>query len=365
MEKVFLSVIIPTRNRANMLKLALESIAKQNLSQQYFETIVVDNGSTDKTKEVVHSFMGKIRNLRYYYEEIPGLHVGRHKGLEEAKASILVYADDDIEAFPSWLEGIAEAFKDKNVMFVGGKNIPKFESEPPDWILDMWRPNGNGYRILGYLSILDLGQKTKVISPQHVFGCNFSIRKSVLLESGGFHPDAFPQELIRFRGDGESHVSNYIQSKKLMTIYNPKASVYHWVPKMRMTVEYFCRRAYNQGISDSYTAVRKARGTAPVFNQDTVVSRFRYRTKSMLDIVRKKGLTEIPDMIWRKINVNAYGGNSRLAALKRDLALAYKSGYAFHQRMLKVDPKLIEWVLRENYFGENGKLPERSLGLDV
>ncbi len=283
----------------------------------------------------------------------------------ETESDILVYADDDIEAFPSWLESIAESFKDKNVVFVGGKNIPKFESEPPDWILDMWRPNGKGYRILGYLSILDLGQKTKVISPQHVFGCNFSIRKSVLLESGGFHPDAFPQELIRFRGDGESHVSNYIQSKKLMTIYNPKVSVYHWVPKMRMTVKYFCRRAYNQGISDSYTAVRKARGTAPVFNQDTVVSRFRYRTKSMLDIVRKKGLTEIPDMIWRKINVNAYGENSRLAAIRKELALAYKSGYAFHQRMLMTDPKLIEWVLRENYFGENGKLPERCLELEV
>jgi len=85
----------------------------------------------------------------------------------------------------------------------------------------------------------------------------------------------------------------------------------------------------------------------------------------MLNIVRGKGLSEIRNMIWRKINVNAYGENSRLAAIRKELALAYKSGYTFHQRMLKIDPKLIEWVLRENYFGENGKLPERSLGLDV
>ena len=360
-----ISLIIPTRNRADLLQLALQSLQFQTLSTDSFKVLVIDNGSTDNTKQVVAKLQQQLGNVRYFFDPTPGLHVGRHLGIKMAKSEILVYADDDIKAFPTWLEGISEAFQDKNVALVGGKNMPKFESEPPDWLLDMWTQNGNAHRILGYLSILDLGEKTKEISPQHVFGCNFSIRKSVLLESGGFHPDAFPQKLIRFRGDGESHVSDYIQSKKLMTIYNPKASVYHWIPKTRMTVEYFCRRAYNQGISDSYTEVRKTRGTAPVFNQDTVASRFIYRTKSMLNIAREKGLPEIRNMIWRKINVNACGENSRLAVIRKELALAYKSGYAFHQRMLKVDPKLMEWVLREDYFGENGKLPERSLGLDV
>ena len=357
MEKIFLSVIIPTRNRANMLKLALESMAKQNLSQRSFETIVVDNGSTDKTTNVVDSFIGELPNLRFFHEETPGLHVGRHKGLKEAKADILVYADDDIEAFPTWLKGIAESFQDKNVALVEGKTLPNFESEPPDWILDMWCPNGKGHRILGYLSILDLGQKTKAISPQHVFGCNFSIRKSVLLESGGFHPDAFPQKLIRYRGDGESHVSNYIQSKKLVTIYNPKASVYHWVPKMRMTVEYFCCRAYNQGISDSYSAVRRAQGTIPVFNKDVLTSRFKSRINRILEIAREKATVEIPGVIWHKIKECACIGNPQLAVIRKKIALSYKSGHAFHQRMFKEDPKLREWVLRENYMGENGKVP--------
>ena len=341
-----------------MLNRTLESIVKQSLSQNFFETIVVDNGSTDETKEVVDSYIGEICNLRYYYEEIPGLHVGRHKGLKEANASILVYADDDIEAFPTWLESIAEVFEDKRVALVGGKVLPKFESELPNWILGMWGQNGNGHRILGYLSILDLGQKVKEISPQHVFGCNFSIRKSVLLESGGFHPDAFPKRLIRFRGDGESHVSNYIQSQNLKTVYNPKASVYHRVSKRRMAVEYCCRRAYNQGISDSYTAVRRAQGTITVSNEKAVAPRFRSRISRIFDISREKAIAEIPGAIWHKIKECACRGNPQIAVIRKKIASAYKVGYTFHQRMLKEDPKLREWVLRKNYFGENGKVPE-------
>ena len=96
---------------------------------EQFEVLIVDNGSTDKTREVCSSFKNTIPNLRYFYEETPGLHVGRHLGMKMAKSELLVYADDDIEAFPTWLEGIAESFRDEEVVLVGGKNLPKFESE--------------------------------------------------------------------------------------------------------------------------------------------------------------------------------------------------------------------------------------------
>ena len=352
-----LSVIIPTRNRADLLQLALQSLQSQTLSADSFEVLVIDNDSTDNTKQVLASFQQHVSNIRYFFEPTPGLHAGRHLGMKMAKSDILVYADDDIEAFPTWLEGIAESFQDKNVVLVGGKNVPNFESEPPSWILHMWGKNGSGHRILGYLSILDLGHKEKKINPHNVFGCNFAIRKSVLLESGGFHPDAFPQGFIRFRGDGESHIFNYIQSKKLLTIYNPKASVYHWVPKSRMSVEYFCRRAYNQGVSDSYSAVRRAQGTIPVFNKDVLTSRFKSRINRILEIAREKAAVEIPGVIWHKIKGYACIGNPQLAVIRKKIDLSYKSGHAFHQRMFKEDQKLREWVLRENYMGENGKVP--------
>ena len=88
-EVVKLSVIIPTRNRSNLLDKTLLSIANQFFPKDFFEVIVVDNGSTDNTKEVVEKHNNDL-NLVYLYESNPGLHVGRHAGLNIAKSELLV-----------------------------------------------------------------------------------------------------------------------------------------------------------------------------------------------------------------------------------------------------------------------------------
>jgi glycosyltransferase involved in cell wall biosynthesis len=334
---MILSVIIPTRNRSKILFGTLESIAKQTLNSKLFEVIVVDNGSTDSTRDMVDSFTGQIPTLRYYYEGSPGLHVGRHKGLKEAKSNILVYADDDIEAFPTWLEAIAETFEDKDVVLVGGKNLPKFETAPPDWIMKMWlqvHPEG---KALGYLSILDFGDSIKKINPSYVFGCNFFIRKSILLEAKGFHPDAMPQQLIRFRGDGESHVSRYILEQGYKALYHPKASVYHLVPKERMTESYFCKRAYNQGVSDSYTQIRAVHGLS-------------CSAKSPYERLRQMSPNDIVRAISRR--VKRVIGRSRkepFDKIQDKIAQAYRAGWQFHQDEVQNDPKLLEHVLKQTY----------------
>jgi len=289
-----------------------------------FDVIVVDNGSTDQTKEIVESYNYRIKNLQYFYDPTPGLHVGRHLGMKMAKSDILVYADDDIEAFPTWLEAIAESFKNQDVVLVGGKNLPKFEAEPPDWIKKMWEPNKYNQRVLGYLSILDLGDQVKIINPFYVFGCNLSIRKATLLKAGGFHPDAMPQELIKYRGDCETHVSKFIQSMRYKTIYNPKASVFHVVPQERLTEAYFCKRAYLQGISDSYTIIR---------NGNHKTANLRSKINKHLHLWRKKCGLYI---------------NRR----KRHIEYKYYKGYRFHQNAAYRDRTLYDWIVQPDYIDE-------------
>jgi glucosyl-dolichyl phosphate glucuronosyltransferase len=315
-----LSIIVPTRNRADLLQLALQSLQSQTLSSDLFEVLVIDNGSTDNTKQVVTSFQQHSGNIRYFFESTPGLHVGRHLGMKMAGSDILVYADDDIEAFPTWLEAIAESFQDSEVVLVGGKNLPKFESEPPEWILKMWEKDENGNRILGSLSIIDLGNEKKEISPYQVFGCNFSIRKSVLLEAGGFHPDAMPQELIKYRGDGETHVSRYIFAKRYKTIYHPKASVYHTVPSDRMTEEYFCRRAYNQGISNSYTLIR---------------NKSKNRWYAFFKMRLRKAKLKLQDVFFNNKQIH--------------FELSYINGHFFHQKEAKNSFAVSDWIFKDNY----------------
>ena len=314
---MFVSVVITTRNRATNLKTALFSLNLQTHRKASFEVLVIDNGSTDNTRDVCEECRAFLPNFQYLYEPNPGLHIGRHLGMQRARARILVYADDDIEAFPTWLEGVAEAFSNEQVALVGGKNLPRFQVEPPAWIRRMWEKNRNGGRMLPYLSILDLGDKVKEVSPYHVFGCNFSIRKSVLLEAGGFHPDAFPYALIRYRGDGETYVSRYISEKGGKAIYHPKASVFHCVPEERLSEEYFCKRAFIQGISDSYTDLR-TRMTGLARKQDY----FKLVSWFLLPLVKIR---------WVKIK------------------MGYLNGYCFHQNEVRKDPRLYAWVIKENY----------------
>ena len=341
---MYLSVIIPTRNRGKELSIALGSLAKQTLSPDEFEVIVVDNGSTDNTRDVVRSYQGEIKNLRCFYDNVPGLHVGRNRGLKEAMADILVYADDDIEAFPVWLEGIKESFAlDKNIGLVGGKNLPAFETEPPEWLLKMWNKNTKVGKILGYLSLIDLGEEIKEINPFFVFGCNFAIKKQVLIEAGGFHPDGMPQKLIKYRGDGESYISSCILEKGYMTLYNPKASVYHFVPEKRMTLEYFCIRAFNEGISSSYVQIRKNHIKTPVKKRNI-------NNESIITIAKtvKGKLLFIINLINVKLNKFK---KDIFYEIHNEINKAYKAGYRYHQNEVKNDPKLLEWVLLENYLG--------------
>lgn len=329
-----LSVIIPTRNRSALLGNALNSLITQQYPKDDFEVIVIDNGSVDDTKAVVDSFIGKL-NIYYQYNNTPGLHVGRHVGLNNARADILVYADDDIEAYPTWLEAIYESFQDGNVVLVGGKNLPKYEIPPPFWILQKWYNLMEYGHCVGELRILDFGDEIKEIDPLYVFGCNFSIRKRIVLEAGGFHPDSMPFELIRYRGDGETHVSNYIAANKLKTIYNPAASVYHLVTKDRLTVDYFCKEAFSQGISDSFTELRKNKGLRkpndgykkmPVVKK--LLSQMFCNNKLLKKIEQKIVFSETEKMISR----------------------AYQAGFSYHQKMVIRDKKLAAWVFREDYF---------------
>lgn len=349
-----LSVIIPTRNRAELLDKALRSLVDQTMPQSDFEVIVVDNGSTDRTLEVVASYKSRMGSLRYFLEQEPGLHVGRHKGLAEAASDLLVYADDDIEAFPTWLQAIESSFGDEQVVLVGGKCLPAFEAEPAGWLRAMWAPNARGERILAYLSLIDLGDGAMAVSPYHVFGCNFAIRRSVLVEAGGFHPDAMPQELIRFRGDGESYVLDFVKAKGLKAHYNPSASVKHWVPADRMTPEYFRRRAFSQGISDSYAAIRRAGGVAQPAAAHSP------------DPCGGTSISRLLGTVWRRTRALVLGASEggdpagAEPSLRGELDVAYRTGHDYHQAQVRRSPELLAWVLRDHY--RDGRLP--SLGCE-
>src|SRR4030067_2548669 len=91
------SVIIPTYNRSDNLTLVLEALSKQSLPPDKYETLVVDNNSRDNTKETVQQCIQRFPrlNIRYLFEGKQGLNFARNLGVQQARADVLVFLDDD------------------------------------------------------------------------------------------------------------------------------------------------------------------------------------------------------------------------------------------------------------------------------
>ena len=334
MSEIDISVIFPTRNRASTLEKALESLLAQEMSSERFEIIIADNGSTDGTAELCQRFSKQFPHFQYLFVAKPGLHQGRHAGMQAAQAPILTFADDDIVALPTWLNGVFEAFQSNSVGLVGGKNLPQWESSPPHWVWEKWFTSRVKWgQRLGELSLIDFGSEIQEIDPYYVYGCNFSIRKSILLDSKGFHPDGMPQDLIAYRGDGESYVSGFVKQAGYKTLYHPDASVYHLVPTTRMTEDYFCRRAFNQGVSDSFAAVRSQGSPDPEAEPPAW----------------KKLLTKLWNNNILRRDIIKLQEDLESSELDRSVRRSYRRGYLYHQEMCRESSHILEWVLRPDY----------------
>ena len=92
------SLIIPPLNRAEVLRRTLRSIVAVVHPSDSVEIIVVDNASVDRTAEVCREVRMRFPQYewRYFYEPVPGLLSGRHRGAKEAQGEILSFLDDDV-----------------------------------------------------------------------------------------------------------------------------------------------------------------------------------------------------------------------------------------------------------------------------
>jgi glycosyltransferase involved in cell wall biosynthesis len=332
---MLLSVIIPTRNRKKALSILLDSLAHQNPVNFEWEVLVIDNASTDGTDQLVLETSPKVSfPLRHILETRIGLHYGRHTGAREARGTIVAYLDDDMILSPSWLSGVTLLVKGKAEAVVG-RIFPKWEQSPPAWLESMVSKSKG---IFCYLGFFNLGSEVQNIPPTYVFGGNCFIFKQLVFDLGGFHPDGMPADKVRYRGDGETALMLKFQDKHLRSFYDPRAETYHVIPPERMTVEYLKKRAYNQGISDSFTAIRQEHFGGPTQPQ----SPLRYWKRF------KQNPLEFIQAVFRRIS-NKIRGLIIRDPIEKDIQKSYLDGYNFHQKEVENDPVLHEWVLRDTF----------------
>jgi glycosyltransferase involved in cell wall biosynthesis len=242
-----ITVIIATYTRAALLDECLRHLARQQFHPGD-DVIVVDNGSTDDTREVVRRHQRDYpATLRLLYEAQPGKSHALACALDHARGDILVFTDDDVNAEPGWLDRIRTAMADREVALMGGRVLPRWEASVPAWIR---RAPAEHARLGAPLGLLEYPPHVVDLGPRTVLGANLAVRRDVLLGAGGF-----ATHLGKLRGtllSGEDHeLCLRIQRLGFRAVYVAAAVVTHWVPANRAQVRYFLNWFYWSGITNA------------------------------------------------------------------------------------------------------------------
>ena len=175
-----ISIIICTYNRADILKYTLDSFLNCTKTNISYELYVIDNNSSDNTKDVVMSFSEKDLTIKYYFESKQGLSEARNSGISISLGDIIAFVDDDVYFDPSWLIEVVRIFKDyPEASCMGGKSRPQFESGKPEWIVD---------EFFEYYGSTNSGDVIKwMLYPEHPFGLNMAFKCNVFHNLGLFN----------------------------------------------------------------------------------------------------------------------------------------------------------------------------------
>jgi glycosyltransferase involved in cell wall biosynthesis len=174
-----IAVIIPTYNRAKLIGESIESVLRQTFTD--FEIIVVDDGSTDNTKDVVNKF--KDPRIRYEYQENHGVSAARNNGVKMTAAEYITYLDSDDVYLNHALEKMVNCLDmNRQVGFVYGQ-------------AHIMKVGGEAYRIRessihDHTTVIDPVEQVRELlfyKPWNVSA--FMVRHSCLDEIGGFNEE--------------------------------------------------------------------------------------------------------------------------------------------------------------------------------
>ncbi len=161
-----ISVIIPALNEEKYIECSLEGLARQSFKD--FETIVVDGGSKDRTREIAR------RHAKVIMERRRGVSRARNAGAARARGGILVFIDADTRPSSMLLAAYRRALDGWNSVAATGPILPLEKTS---------RRLRLGFRLVSVLLV----RTSILIGRPSIVGSNFAVKKAVFDKVGGFN----------------------------------------------------------------------------------------------------------------------------------------------------------------------------------
>jgi glycosyltransferase involved in cell wall biosynthesis len=233
----FLSVIVCTYNRAELLEKCLASLCAQEPASNLYEVIVVDNNSKDDTFSIVSRYTEEYENVRYVTENNQGLSYARNKGCDKARGRYLAYIDDDAVVPPQYLSNVLVVINQYEPDIMGGPVYPYYTEEKPCWFRD-------SYEIRKY------EEKSGFSRTCRVSGGNLIIKRDILRQMGMFDVELGMKGNRMAFGEEAKVLDTYrIRTPKAdqKVYYALECYVRHCISRDKMRIGYVLRRRYLTG----------------------------------------------------------------------------------------------------------------------
>ncbi|HXA41986.1 MAG TPA: glycosyltransferase [Candidatus Solibacter sp.] len=233
------TIIISTRNRARTLADTLHSLQTEG-SRTPREVIVVNNGSTDSTDDVIRdaSRSGQV-SVRGLAHTAPGKSRALNAAISESDSPFLLFTDDDALVEAGWADALVAPFADDAVAVVGGRTVAAWpDTPPPPWL---------GPRVAEDLGLRDLGSEPRPLEPYDIIGVNMALRRSAVENlEGPFETSLGPRRGVKIDYE-EFHLASILAAEAQL-VYAPGALVHHRVDAARLDWKWMRKMYFQRGI---------------------------------------------------------------------------------------------------------------------
>ena len=236
-----ISIVICSHNRSVDVSECVEALMPQIGAEA--EVILVDSASDPKNEAEMAKLAMLYPAVNLTRVDQPGLSLARNRGVHLAAGDWVVFLDDDAVPFPDWLEKLLATVTaaSPTQAVIGGGIYPR-------WPANM---NGEhlGKRWKMFLSLAEADRPGSVTEGYTVNGANYAIRRSVLLDIGGFSEKLGRVGDSLISGD-DCLVTSRVLDAGLEATFDPAFKVYHKISRERLKISWILRRTFSEGISE-------------------------------------------------------------------------------------------------------------------